>query len=117
MPASGVFWRRAFIRRCLLKTRVNAGKMLDKGLNPSAYKKLTSGIASLEGGDSFKAAANEWFAKNRGGRTRGDHGEAAPAPSFSHYELNAGLLGPAFLCPGRRLRAALTEPALWLCVP
>lgn len=43
--------------------RANAGKMLDKGLNPSAYKKLTSGIASLEGGDSFKAVADEWLAK------------------------------------------------------
>ena len=51
--------------------------MLDKGLNPSAYKKLTSGIASLEDGDSFKAVANEWLAKNRGGRTSGDHREAA----------------------------------------
>jgi hypothetical protein len=43
--------------------RANAGKMLDKGLNPSAYKKLTSGIASLEGGDSCKAVADEWLAK------------------------------------------------------
>lgn len=43
--------------------RTNAGQMLDKGLNPSAHKKLTSGIASLEGGDSFKAVADEWLAK------------------------------------------------------
>ena len=45
--------------------RANAGKMLDKGLNPSAYKKLTSGIASLEGGDSFKAVAMSGSRKSR----------------------------------------------------
>jgi len=43
--------------------RENAVKMLEKGVNPSTYRKLTRGVASIANGDSFKAVAEEWLSK------------------------------------------------------
>jgi integrase len=43
--------------------RANARRMLDKGVNPSSYKKLTRGVANISGGDTFKIVAEEWLHK------------------------------------------------------
>jgi integrase len=43
--------------------REGARKLLDKGVNPSTYKKLTLAVANPFGGDTFKAAADEWLGK------------------------------------------------------
>ena len=43
--------------------RANASKLLEKGVNPSAYKKLTRGVGSISAGDSFSTVADEWLEK------------------------------------------------------
>lgn len=43
--------------------RANARRMLDKGVNPSSYKKLTRGVANISAGDTFKIVAEEWLHK------------------------------------------------------
>lgn len=43
--------------------REGARKLLDKGVNPSTYKKLTQGVSNPFGGDTFKAVAEEWLGK------------------------------------------------------
>lgn len=43
--------------------RANARKLLDKGINPSSYKKLTRGVAGVSANDSFKNVADEWLQK------------------------------------------------------
>lgn len=37
--------------------------MLEKGVNPSSYKKLTRGVANIAAGDTFKIVAEEWLQK------------------------------------------------------
>lgn len=43
--------------------RENARKLLDKGINPSSYRKLTRGVGSISSGDTFKTVADEWINK------------------------------------------------------
>lgn len=43
--------------------RANARKLLEKGINPSSYKKLTRGVAGISASDSFKSVADEWLQK------------------------------------------------------
>jgi integrase len=43
--------------------RYNARKLLDQGVNPSDYKKLTRGIGRISDGDTFKTVAGEWLTK------------------------------------------------------
>src|SRR3546814_14312095 len=43
--------------------RTNARKLLDKGVNPSAYKKLTRGVSAIGAGDTFEIVADEWPGK------------------------------------------------------
>jgi hypothetical protein len=43
--------------------RASAQRLLDKGINPSSYKKLTRGVASISGAVTFKAVAQEWLQK------------------------------------------------------
>lgn len=43
--------------------RANARRLLEKGVNPSSYKKLTRGVANISAGDTFKAVADEWLQK------------------------------------------------------
>src|SRR3546814_9908639 len=43
--------------------RTNARKLLDKGVNPSAYKKLTRGVSAIGDGDTFEIVADEWLGK------------------------------------------------------
>src|SRR3546814_6761019 len=40
-----------------------ARKLLDKGVNPSAYKKLTRGVSAIGAGNSFNVVADEWLGK------------------------------------------------------
>lgn len=40
-----------------------ARKLVDKGVNPSAYRKITRGVAGIGGSDTFSAVATEWLAK------------------------------------------------------
>ena len=46
--------------------RANARKLLEKGVNPSAYGKLTRGVGDISAGDSFNAVADEWLKKVAG---------------------------------------------------
>jgi len=43
--------------------RASARRLLDKGINPSSYKKLTRGVASISAAVTFKAVAQEWLQK------------------------------------------------------
>src|SRR3546814_5259467 len=43
--------------------RASARKLLDKGVNPSAYKKLTRGVSAIGAGNSFNVVADEWLGK------------------------------------------------------
>jgi integrase len=43
--------------------RASAQRLLDKGINPSSYKKLTRGVASISAAVTFKAVAQEWLQK------------------------------------------------------
>src|SRR3546814_326967 len=43
--------------------RASARKLLDKGINPSAYKKLTRGVSAIGAGDTFNVVADEWLGK------------------------------------------------------
>jgi len=43
--------------------RASARRLLDKGINPTSYKKLTRGVASISAGVTFKAVAQEWLQK------------------------------------------------------
>ena len=43
--------------------RANARRLLEKGVNPSTYRKLTRGVAGVSASDTFKAVANEWLQK------------------------------------------------------
>ncbi len=43
--------------------RANARKLLDKGVNPSSYRKLTRGVGDISSSDTFKAVADEWMKK------------------------------------------------------
>lgn len=43
--------------------RANARKLLDKGVNPSSFKKLTRGVGAISAGDTFKIVADEWIKK------------------------------------------------------
>lgn len=43
--------------------RINARRLLDKGVNPASYKKLTRGVAAISAGDTFSVVANEWLQK------------------------------------------------------
>ena len=43
--------------------RANARKLLEKGVNPSSYKRLTRGVAAISAGDTFKSVADEWLQK------------------------------------------------------
>jgi integrase len=43
--------------------RGNAAKLLEKGINPSTYGKLTRGVGSISADDSFDAVADEWLKK------------------------------------------------------
>ncbi|MCP3732565.1 integrase arm-type DNA-binding domain-containing protein [Sphingomonas sp. MG17] len=43
--------------------RANARKLLDKGVNPSSFKKLTRGVGRISANDSFKSVADEWVQK------------------------------------------------------
>jgi integrase len=43
--------------------RASARLLLDKGINPSSYKKLTRGVASISAAVTFKAVAQEWLQK------------------------------------------------------
>ncbi|HLY88578.1 MAG TPA: integrase arm-type DNA-binding domain-containing protein [Acetobacteraceae bacterium] len=43
--------------------RENARKLLDKGINPSSYRKLTRAVGSISSGVTFKAVADEWLNK------------------------------------------------------
>ena len=41
----------------------NARKLLERGVNPSSYKKLTRGVGNISAGDTFKIVADEWLQK------------------------------------------------------
>jgi len=41
----------------------HAKKLLDKGVNPSSYKKLTRGVGSIAAGDTFRIVSEEWVQK------------------------------------------------------
>jgi integrase len=43
--------------------RANAGKLIEKGINPSTYGKLTRGVGSISAGDTFTTVADEWLRK------------------------------------------------------
>lgn len=43
--------------------RENARKLLEKGINPSSYGKLTRGVGSISAGDTFATVADEWLKK------------------------------------------------------
>jgi integrase len=43
--------------------RENARKLLEKGINPSSYGKLTRGVGSISAGDTFATVADEWLRK------------------------------------------------------
>lgn len=43
--------------------RANARKLLEKGVNPSRYMKLTRGVGGISAGDTFKVVADEWLKK------------------------------------------------------
>lgn len=43
--------------------RANAGKLIEKGINPSTYGKLTRGVGSISAGDTFNTVADEWLRK------------------------------------------------------
>ncbi len=43
--------------------RASAADMLEKGINPSVYKKITRGLSSVPEANTFKAVAEEWLEK------------------------------------------------------
>src|SRR3546814_16282813 len=43
--------------------RASSRKLLDKGINPSAYKKLTRGVSAIGAGDTFNEVAAAWLGK------------------------------------------------------
>lgn len=43
--------------------RANAKKLIEKGINPSTYGKLTRGVGSISAGDTFATVADEWLKK------------------------------------------------------
>src|SRR3546814_20122611 len=43
--------------------RASARKLLDKGVNPSAYTKLTRGVSAIGAGHSFHVGAEAWLGK------------------------------------------------------
>src|SRR3546814_7192562 len=45
--------------------RNNARKLLDKGVDPSAYKNLTRGVSAIGDGDTFEIVAAEWLGRRK----------------------------------------------------
>lgn len=59
-PNGARYWRMDYRHG---EKRANARQLLEKGVNPSSYKKLTRGVASISAGDTFKVVADEWLQK------------------------------------------------------
>src|SRR3546814_11472739 len=47
--------------------RAGARKIIDKGINPSAYRKLTRGVSTIGAGDTFNGFGAEWLGKVESG--------------------------------------------------
>lgn len=45
--------------------RANARKLLEKGVTPSSYKRLTRGVAAISAGDTFKAVRMNGFRRSK----------------------------------------------------
>lgn len=80
LPSGGRYWRmdyRFAEKRCTLALGVypdvslkeardklsSARKLLEKGIDPAAYRRLTRGVGEMSGDHRFKAVADEWLGK------------------------------------------------------
>lgn len=81
--------------------RANARKLLEKGVNPSAYKKLTRGVGTISAGESFNVVADEWLEKLK-----------AEGRSDSTLEKMSWILNFARPLVGERPIGEITAPEL-----